>query len=313
MARPREGVIYNPEIKNRYLEWKEKSVETNVKTIDRLFRKISPFEFEAGKDVSLFNPFELNNLFYRIDTSSLNVLKNYKSSLSQYVDWCIKMNLTNDSQNYIEQLDIDTLIIYRNGLLREQMFISREELLKAVDGIDFVYRYLLVAPFEGICGPGCMELRKLHVEDMKGNIVHLCTGRTITVSDELAYIIRMTAEETVFAPGGRYRYELVGDPGLVLKPRSTVRTIASVVTVGTLVRMFNKACVAAGLPNELSIKRMSFNGMVSFIKVEADKEGVPVKEKTESREFLNQCSERFGIAINPHDFYERDLKQFFEK
>lgn len=302
--------MYNPELKERYLELREKTLETGTQSIRRLFTKIYEYEKMLGKDVCMFNSYEITNMFYQIDTVSLNVLMNYKSVLTQYVNWCISENLTEDGQNHFEEIDVDSLICYRNTLLRQQMFMDREKLLESINSIQYIYQYMLLAPFEGIFGRSGMELRNLRTTDLDGNTVTLCSGRTFEISDDLVRVIRMAAKETDYKSPGDKTYALIGDEELVLKAKKTKRTINDIMTVGTMNRTFNRACEAAGFPKELSIKRLMFYGMVDYIKTNAAKRNIAAEKLVKEKEFFEYCSWRFGLSLEYYEFYERYLKQF---
>lgn len=304
--------VYNPELKNRYMEWKQQRVENDTKFIKQLFTKICDYETELGKDVCMFNSYEIANMFYRIDTPSHNVLANYRSILRQYVDWCISKNITLDGQNHFDEIDIDELIYYRNSVSRQQMYFDREKLLGEIKSINPVYQFIILAPFEGIYGPAGIELRRLREQDVEGTTVKLYTGRVLDISTELARVISMAAREADTVATEEHDHRLAGNEGLILRAKYTKKTAQDIMTVGTMNRVFKRACADAGFSDELTFKRVMFFGMVQYIRDSASKQMTTVEEICMDRNFLDHCSKRFGLSIEYSKFYERNLKQFFE-
>jgi len=113
----------------------------------------------------------------------------------RYTDFCIKRGVVPDMQNHYREINNEVLMTCVNIGLASQTIISRDELMRE---IKYMYnpsdKFVCLAIFEGICGTGFKELYNLRMADFNGNDVYLCTGRKVSVSNDLVAFAKESAD-----------------------------------------------------------------------------------------------------------------------
>lgn len=218
---------------------------------------------------------------------SLNLLH---SNLSQYANWCLTETLVPDGQNHFQELDSKALLPCVNTDLLRRSIITYEELVEKVDTIrNYTDRYIFYAMFEGMGGDKFEEITKAKLSDIENHTIHLCTGRTISVSSKFIEAAENAASEAEYITNGKGGSEIANDfteedNGLIFR-----RLKRKLVTTGNvdhnraqvLSRRFTKAEDAAGISRQMTPKRLMVSGKIHYIKELAKKENA-----TDMRDFL---------------------------
>ena len=88
--------MFNKEIKERYVEYKNDAIIIGEVFPINLFNKVAPFEEKLNKDVCNFTYYEIVDMYKTINVQAINYLYIINNSLSLYTQWCIGENLVND-------------------------------------------------------------------------------------------------------------------------------------------------------------------------------------------------------------------------
>ena len=189
--------MYNAELKERYIEEKSKEVVVPEYYLNNKFKNISVAEKEYGKDASNFTKSEIIEYYKSLNVHSFESLTVINSTYSQYTQWCLQQNLVVDNQNHYLEIDTDTILSCLNKAVMKLKIVSRETILEWIKPLaNPKDQFVILGLFEGIYGDNFCELVNLRPEDVDGNTLHLCTGRSIEVSDTLISIIDDCIKET---------------------------------------------------------------------------------------------------------------------
>lgn len=190
-------MLYNETLKRRYIEEKHKNSVLPNNYLEICFKRTAKKEHELGKDVSNFTAYEILEYYKTLNISVFEAVLNLNSQLSQYTQWCLQQNLVDDNQNHFLELSTENFKSCINHALVKMSIVSRETVLDWIkDIINPKDQFMFLAVFEGLKGDDFCELWNLKPSDVDGNTLHLCTGRSIEVSDELINLINDCIEET---------------------------------------------------------------------------------------------------------------------
>lgn len=192
--------MYNENFKTKYIKSGEYSEDVMKIRIIPLFDKIEKEEESNGKDVYDFSLEEIINLYKSFNSHSGGSLMTYNSILKAYTNYGIKMGVVKDNTNHF--LEVTRSAIFDqcvNKLNLKKGIISREKLKEITSEMVNPHEvFVMYALFEGICGKEYSDLAPLTMENFKGNMVYLPSGRKFEVSDELLRAAEESAESTKY-------------------------------------------------------------------------------------------------------------------
>ena len=212
--------MYNAEYKERFISDREAEAILSKGYLECQFEKVSSMEERLEKDVSNFTFYEIIEYYKLINTHSMNVLQVLNSQFSLYTQWCLQNNLVNDGQNHFLEMRLEDYDKCVNKVLFNLKVVDKNTVLNWVGQLQNPRdQFILLGLFEGIKGKDFCELANLKPEDVNGNIVKLCTGRTIEISNKLKHIIEECVEEAVYysATGDRKKTMPLIDRGYIIK------------------------------------------------------------------------------------------------
>lgn len=213
-------MLYNENLKNRYIEERNKEIIMSKNFLLIQFKKVAPIENELNKDVSNFTVYEILDFYKTLNSTSYNFLAVINSVFSLYTQWCIQQNLVLDNQNHFLELTKNHFMSCTNKGLAKMKIVSREDVLKwTVELVNPRDQFIVLGLFEGIKGKDFCELIKLRPEDIKENIATLCTGREVVISKELMNIIEKCIEEKRYYSVSNKQQKIVNllDRGYIIK------------------------------------------------------------------------------------------------
>lgn len=192
-----EENVYNYALKQAWLEEYTKTVNIDEDYITANFSSVfisaSKIEERLGKDLSSFTLVEIKSLLKFFANGSIASIRNRASLFRKYTDYAIANNFSVDGQNHYNELTLDDYRECVDKIRAEKGLFDYDEIrdMLEVFGNNARDQYLILAPWEGICGTGFKEIINLSLDDLDvdNNIVKLCTGRTIKVSPELMDIM----------------------------------------------------------------------------------------------------------------------------
>ena len=229
--------LYNASQKERYFATRENDYQM-IRSIGKVFfSAASEYENKLNKDCSNFTVKEILNMYSAYASRSWEHLLNFNSQLKIYTAWCLKENLVADNQNHYAEIDKDEMYKCLNLGLKDEMFITRKELEKAIktDKIPNVSdQFLCLAFFEGLGGLGYKDFINLMPNQFHDGKVFL-SDRELEVS-ELLTEKAIEAADTY----DKYSYEGVLRVGYKKEDPSIVKDSANVFTPLTPERNLKK-------------------------------------------------------------------------
>ncbi len=196
--------MYNEELKQRYISEKENTTSTPEGYLLRQFNKTEEFEKRYGKDVCCFTTYEIMDMYKTLNIVSLDSLIVLNNHLSLYTQWSLYQNLVQDSQNHYAMISKEELTKCVNTTILQKTIVTRKTVEQwASQLVNPSDSFVLLALFEGIKGQEYCEIANLKITDFDGNMVKLCTGRQLNVSDKLVeYAIASSKAEFYYAMTG---------------------------------------------------------------------------------------------------------------
>ena len=309
--------MYNEERKKRYIKIKENAVTLPYRSLSLLFEKTAPFEEKNGKDVCEWTPREIMDYYKYLDAYSLSSLVVVNSNLTQYTNWCLTETLVPDGQNHFQEIRPDMLNSCVNKKYLDQMIISRENLVKMVDELpNYTDRFMILAFFEGICGPKYSDMTSAKITDIHEDRIALVSGKEQPISSKLKDIATFAAEEdsyqTYGATGKSIKYSDLNESDIIFKVAKKNRAGNNDSAMTQIVcRRFSKATEYIGLPGRMTIKNMMISGKINYIKDLMDKENLQIEEVI--AKYKKQIDTRYDVEkiISPVVFM-RKYGQYFE-
>ena len=309
--------MYNEERKKRYIKIKEDAVTLPYRSLELLFEKTEPFEEKNGRDVCEWTTQEIMEYYKYRDAYSLSSLVVCNSNLTQYTNWCLTETLVPDGQNHYQEIRPDMLESCVNKEFLSKLIISREDIIRIIDELsNYTDRYMMLAFFEGICGIRYSEMVNAIIDDIDGDMISLCSGRVIPISDKLKEIAEFAAAEEsyqTYGPSGKcIKYSDLNPSGAIFKVVKKNRPIADDSSMVQIVcRRFVKAVDYLGLPKRMTIKNMILSGKINFIKEIMEREGKSIEEVIiDNRDEINA---RYNIdQIKSSAVFLRKYRQYFE-
>lgn len=309
--------MYNEERKKRYIKIKEDAVTLPYRSLELLFEKTEPFEEKNGRDVCEWTTQEIMEYYKYRDAYSLSSLVVCNSNLTQYTNWCLTETLVPDGQNHYQEIRPDMLESCVNKEFLSKLIISREDIVRIIDELsNYTDRYMMLAFFEGICGIRYSEMVNAIIDDIDGDMISLCSGRVIPISDKLKEIAEFAAAEEsyqTYGPSGKcIKYSDLNPSGAIFKVVKKNRPIADDSSMVQIVcRRFVKAVDYLGLPKRMTIKNMILSGKINFIKEIMEREGKSIEEViVDNRDEINA---RYNIdQIKSSAVFLRKYRQYFE-
>lgn len=228
-------MLYNEEIKLRFISERNREVILPENYLERQFRKISDMERELNKDLSNFTFYEIIEYYKLLNIPSLDSLSVMNSQFSLYTQWCLQENLVKDNQNHFLEITMETMKSCINKALFNMKIVSKDIILNWVEQLPNPKdQFVLLGLFEGIKGKDFCELLKLRPEDINNNIAKICTGREIKISDKLCSIIDDCVSETKYysITGNNTKVMTLIDRGYIIKDYPNARNDVSEFSAG---------------------------------------------------------------------------------
>jgi hypothetical protein len=288
--------MYNEELKSRYIYEKNQETTLSHGYLERLFEKTSEMEYEYNKDVRDFTVYEIMEFYKMLNVAVVQSLEVINSHLSMYTQWCLSQYLVNDNQNHYLEIKIEELNSCINKVIFDAKVVTESMILDWVSQLQNPRdQYLLLATFEGLSGQNYCELAKLKPSDVNGNVLSLCTGREIEVSDKLRSIITdCILEDRYYGP---LKSMPLIDRGYVLKHYPSVKEDVSDYQIGrNIYRAFARIIDFIGMPSYITINSVSDSGILHMIKKRSKELGMKETEYIYSS-YFKEVEEKYNCEI----------------
>lgn len=321
--------------KKRYLEGEGFRFEDATKEVaKRIFDTVFITENQKDKDLSEFNRSQVIDLLKGINSKSKNYLRLVTKICFEYTNWCkIEGAIDKTNVNYYDWAIVKDII---DDLVPIEMIADKYFKEDYIEDIvinkvkDPVNKFLVYAPFKGVCGASNDDLKYLEYKDIdeKEKTVKLKSGKIIMVDDLFIKLAKAANEATEYMPEGTsydssedlegkkkirnknaFKY---GSSCYILKSAGTIETDYKEVTQSFITNRF--IFIQKQVGNKFIIPSNLYkNGMINFIKNKFDEQGVSLqdaffekinRQKYKYGEQLKSYIEAFGSNLN-----ERQLRQ----
>lgn len=268
--------MYNEEIKLAWIHEYTTLLYISKERLIGIFNNAALLENIYDKDLCDFNVNELKVFYTSLNSISAQSLLSCNTMMAAYSDWCIEKKISKTNINYFRILCISDFEKLTNTAKQEKKYISRDKLETIIKHTvknncdELLFRLL----YQGVRGKGSIELTNLHVDHVDGNVLHLCTGRDVTVDDITISLIYKTNETMKYIGSDGRESNLVGEN--VFKFKSSVKKA----TDNSLDLTFRRTIVAIGQENDissLSPVRVMKSGELQAICDAANRERVDIK------------------------------------
>ena len=196
-------------LKEAFIDSYDKGVSPTA--LPRIFDVVRPLEEYYGKDCCNFTIEEIISAMMAFRSADVGTLRQKASLLRTYTNFCIASGFSIDGINHYVELTSDILMRCIDKKKAAAMILTPDDIEEILSELDNSRdKFLILAPYEGICGKEFCELTELTIDDLLGNNrVRLCDGRIISVSKRLYNIMIEASETDTMTRSNGYVMELV--------------------------------------------------------------------------------------------------------
>ena len=133
--------MYNEQQKKRFLD--EITDSSRIKA-EAAFKRVESYEKKCEMDCSGFTVQEILACFKQINSPSINTIRNMKSALSVYTDWCKEQNLLPDGINHYREVDHQDLFSCLSNEKVNRSILTKEEVMGAVRQLENAFEKVAV-------------------------------------------------------------------------------------------------------------------------------------------------------------------------
>lgn len=187
--------MYNEELKKKYLDaFSNRNLSLSA-MMTVVFNQLEKYESSLNKDACRFTVPEIIGFYKYLCTPSVDRIYNINIQLKFYTAYCLENGKVEDGANHYAELSLESLLTCVNTEFAKKRIVSRAELLDILSSLNnAVDKVLLLGQFEGINGNACSEFIGMKATDIKGNTIHLNSGREFNISDQLVAFIQEAAD-----------------------------------------------------------------------------------------------------------------------
>lgn len=299
--------LYNPDQKDRYLEYREKSSEDVPQMIRSIFHKTYGLEEIYKKDVADFNRESVDDLMFYLGLGTYASIAFFYYCLIDYVDWCIANGLVKDGMNHFRDIEYNSLSKYINKKITEAKILSRDDLLEQIDLLDNPRdRVFLLSCFEFGVGREYSDFLNMEMKDVdKANhILHLknrdveISNEWIAIAEEAANTYEATTNVHDFEKPFVRKLKLENTPK-IYKNTVNVKGISDdeKLIQKRMARVFVSIKKTLGLNQSMKAQSIINSGRIHYVNTKAKELGISGEEfvKLHRSEIENQ----FYVLCNP--------------
>lgn len=123
----RQEELYNPELKNAFLEYRVNTQGISTDFSDQIrhsFATMAPREFELDKDICLMDPEELSSAVKLLYSTKDATNRGRLSHIRKYCEWCIRKGVPG-AVNVVNQVRVEVLDKFQKGHIPSPLALKR--------------------------------------------------------------------------------------------------------------------------------------------------------------------------------------------
>ena len=301
-----DGLYYNPEIKQKFIDSQKDTMKNNIISI---FRGSKDFEERMKKDLNVFTVKELEDYYKYLNKSSVKGIMVVHNAIRRYIRWCSNNGITDSYDPAIEDIKEMSLGQYCNNVALQNVIIDRETIIDWTEKLRTGYEYynprdsfLLLAPFEGICGYRMAELtgiKKNQIYTKENKYYADLPNRTIQISRELYNIAQEAIRETQYCRG-------INKYGTLSMSKLMSNDYVVRLTESKNSKNFGYNNVIKQVKDVLdmldasyiTIKHIVNSGKIHMIKQKSEEHDMSVKNYIWSQYFIDEVCYQFDMSTN---------------
>ena len=195
--------MYNEQQKLRFFE----TITDNSKVkAEAAFKRVEPYEKKIDTDCACFSAQEILACFKQLNTPSINTLRNIRSALSVYADWCKNQNLLPDGINHYKEIGHPNMIDCLSIRKLEEGYLTEDEIFNLATSMENAFeKVAILLAYEGFLDGNYDAAYMVSGTDIDNGILYL--GEKInTLSSLLESYIYEAEEASVY-----YRQQANGE------------------------------------------------------------------------------------------------------
>jgi hypothetical protein len=286
--------MYNPEIKNRYINRKESETILNKHLLKGIFEKTEKYENELNKDVCNFSYYDISEFYKMIGSTSLGSLNSMNSQLSQYTSWCIHEGFVEDGQNHFSEFSSSILKNYLNIAKINNTIITREEIISLCNKLSNARDcFIILSLFEYGKSKNFSDISYARFCDIEGNILKLKSGRSVIISEQLKSIAEESYNSTSYVSiDGNRTFNLIDD-GTIIKHRNEISEASEFAAGRKIYNLIVKIFNIYGL-NDMSANNIVMSGILNMILEKSQKYGISPMQYLDS-DYISEIENQYGV------------------
>jgi integrase len=191
--------LFNENIKNEFIEEYTRSRIVSITSLNAIFRKVTLFERNADKDISLFDEQSILEMYKSFDMKSVNTLQNYNNYLKSYCSFVAYK--TGLSHNAFTNITKDMLKRCISETTRKNKYLTYDQLQDLENELlNYTEAAILECLWAGIAGKELADLTYLKRSqiNMKNMTITFGDQRVYKIYDRLYYLLDKAFNETEY-------------------------------------------------------------------------------------------------------------------
>ena len=267
--------MYNEQQKKRFLDGVTDS--SRIKA-EAAFKRVESYEKKCEMDCACFTVQEILACFKQINSPSINTLRNMKSALSVYADWCKEQNLLPDGINHYREIDHQDLFSCLSNEKVNRSILTKEEVMDAVRQLENAFEKVAVLlAYEGFLFSNYDAAYMVSTDNIYGDYLKVGEIENEASPELLLYIEEAEEAELYYwrKPDGDIKeIEFLPGGGPVFKRLYNAKRIYDTMDLRRhyFERLFRRIREYTGI-NFLTVKSLNESGRINSLKSFMETEG----------------------------------------
>lgn len=307
-------MLYNEELKERYLTEKSERVAVPSDYLRYQFNQTGEMEVELNKDLSNWTAYEIIDFYKIMNFTSFEVLYCLNSYFSMYCQFCLENSLVKDNQNHFLEITKDIISSCLNKAIIDKKIVTRKTVLKWIDDLPNPKdKFILLSLFEFGKSKDFKNIVYAKKQDMNYNnkTLTLEDGRVVNISDKLIDIIEQCeSEDTYYSITGKgAKIMPLIDYGYIVKNYPNANINATDYQKGrniyiSCARIFDYV----GVGEWMSPNAIAESGKLFMLKERSSQLGITPMQYLYS-DYITEIENQFGNKIT-RSIYKRKYQEY---